>query len=79
MVSITAQRTPLRFCYQANLVAPPSVMLSIFHVTYRFQKAAFGLSVLHHPRFGSCNLNSIRSSRIISDLKGFNFLITRRK
>lgn len=49
MVSIIAQRAPLRLCYQANLALSPSVMLSNFNVMYgikkkkKKRKAAFGL------------------------------------
>lgn len=80
MASIIAQRSPLKFCYQANLAILPSVMLSNFHVMHRIKKKKkkqhLDFRLLHQSRFGSCNLNSIRSSRIISGLKGFNFLIT---
>lgn len=38
MVSIIAQRAPLRLCYQANLALSPSVMLSNFNVMYGIKK-----------------------------------------
>lgn len=67
--------------YRARLAMWLLVLLSNLHVmcSIFFKKQHLVLSLLHHSRFGSCNLYSIRDSRIISDLKGFNCLITMRK